>query len=187
MAFCQSRAMAISDLTAKQYDAIAKLRADIVRLLDEAFGNNYVVVVGYWRDPDGPGGWWNKRFGPEESPETIRKFIAVSREAEAQMHHVRNMAEWDAWLLYNQESEKARKTLADYEVLIKGLNAGLEMIQKQSDTMKQEFHGLLEKARQELESGIQIRDERITELRGTVKDLERRLSRRRRRAGPSPR
>lgn len=175
--------MVIADLAAKEYDAIAKLRAEIVRLLDEAFGNNYVLIVGYWRDPDGPGGWWNKRFGPEESPEVIRKFIAVSREAEAQMHHVRNMAEWDAWLLYNQESEKARKTLADYDVVVQALNQGIQMLQKESETIKREFH----EHRQELESGIQTRDTRIVELERTVERLRQRLSRRRRRAGPSPR
>ena len=35
--------MAISSINQAQYDAIAKVRADIVQLLDEAFGANYVV------------------------------------------------------------------------------------------------------------------------------------------------
>lgn len=92
--------MVISKLGVEEYEAVAKLRAEIVRLLDEAFGDGYVVVVGYWKDPDGAHGWWNKRFTGGETPENLLRFIQASRVAEVQLLDVRRMAEMDAWLLY---------------------------------------------------------------------------------------
>ena len=101
--------MAISQLVRDRYDKVAKVREEIVKLLDDAFEEGYVVVVGYCvksehdlKAPELASGWWNKRFVGAENPAGIRRLIFAAHEAQRQMDLVRAMPEWDAFLLYEQ-------------------------------------------------------------------------------------
>ena len=81
----------LTDISKGHYDAVADVRRRIVAILDASFGENYVFVLAYDRDPDAAMAAWNKRIG-RLSTENLKKFQKMLTALDRAVHDLHTTA-----------------------------------------------------------------------------------------------